>query len=273
MPPEEAPRGRYFSVSAVTRYEVCPQAFKFDYVDRIKRPESTVPEHWRFGSVVHAGFEALYALAKAEGLELPVDDPDVDARLGEAVRAAWSKYEMPEHGGELDRAIGMVLEGTSSHPPLRPEDILGVEMKLVRVTADGTIVVGYADLITRADPETVRITDHKITSKLASREKLTYDLQGNTYAWMAGEEFPWATRVLFEHHYPPVNERVEVEVDPEGAKDAVSRIEAIAEAVEMDAEFKPRVSEECEYCNHQAICPAWKSVDGQPTALQLVAGL
>lgn len=246
--------GRVHSVSSVSSYEECPKAWEFNYLRRVK-PEGLAPEHWRFGTVVHAGFEAAYTHARDEKLDIHSDEvwEVASARL----RESWAEEQMPTHGGELDRALGILAKSLAEHPDLAPADILGVEHKLLHDTPDGTRVIGFADLIVRLGPESVGIEDHKITSRTKSAQDLQYDFQLNTYGWMVLREFPWAKTVYGTHHYPPVGKRVTVQLTREGMEEAVARMEATAEATELDDEYAPAPGEHCSSCQFKPQCPAW----------------
>lgn len=248
------PRGRWHSVSSTQSYERCPRSYHFGYVQRTKTDVRS-PQHWRFGTVVHEGLAAGYRKVQEEKA-----DPAslyVRAAAGDEVRASWIREEMPAAGGELDRALEMVDVALEEHPPLDPADILGVECKLVHSTPDGSTVIGYADLAKKAGEGGVEIVDHKVTSHKMKAEFLVDDFQGNTYGWLATQEWPWAKQVYFTHHYPPSRDWVTVRLGPEGIEDALSRIECSAESIEMDEEFRPRVGEQCQWCTYKPLCPAW----------------
>lgn len=245
--------GRVHSVSSCQAYEECPARWDMQYNRRVK-VDGLVPEHWRFGTCVHAGFEAAY-LAAQSGLDIRSDE--VFAVAAQALRDSWTEEQMPEHGGELDRALSMLGAQLADHRELEPKDVLGVEAKLMHETPDGTRVIGYADLLLKVGPEQVEIEDHKVTSRTKSAEDLQYDFQLNTYGWMILAEFPWAKVVYGTHHYPPVGKRVTVQLTEDGMQEAIARMEAFAEMTEMDEERAPRPGDHCSSCVYKPTCPAW----------------
>jgi hypothetical protein len=116
---------RWHSVSSTREYEGCPRRYRFAYLD--KRPQDRpVPTTWRFGSVVHEGFEAAYRLA--------MDRPDLPrsdqlAAAAAAVHTSWDRYGLgdDEHGWK--RAVWHVTRAlTKDVLRLDEARILGVEM-------------------------------------------------------------------------------------------------------------------------------------------------
>lgn len=248
-------RGRHHSVSSTNRYLECPKSYEFSHVKKI-RVEGLSPMHWRFGSVVHDALEGAYR----EYATMPENTPLVSmgpvALL--ALEASWKKNEMPTHGGDMDRAKEAVL-GVLASDDVRPSDILGVEHKFYTTTEDGSIVIGYADLVVRTPGDTIKIRDWKVRSRATPAEVLATDYQLNLYGLLSKEYWPWATRVYASHYYPPIQHEVVVQLSEDGMADALSRFEAVVEMTEMDTEFKPRPSERCSDCLYATMCPAMEA--------------
>jgi putative RecB family exonuclease len=247
--------GRRLSVSGYGTYVECPQRYQYAYVQRLPRPETTVPHHWRFGSVVHKALEVAYLEFKR--LELTGRLSQVTPQALAATRQSWVDLEMDPKGGELDRALGMVaatLERLVEHH----ENILGVEQRFLGYTPAGVPFVGFADLIRKYDDETVEVRDYKVRRKVSAPDELGRDLQGHMYGHFSLKDHPWAKRVVFSHLYPNHDVRlVAVELDGDESNELIERFEAVAEMINDDDRWTPRPGEHCGYCAYTDTCPAW----------------
>lgn len=251
-----ARRGRRHSVSSTRLFLQCALAYKLQYLSKV-RVDRPVPVHWRFGTVLHAALEAVY---RAHAERVPGVDLDVSVNYPEgraALDASWAELDMPVRGGEHDRAIGMLQDVLDQHEPLDPADVLGVEHKFLGSTPDGTLVVGYADLVLRLGRDAIEVRDHKVTSRVSKSETLASDYQLNTYGWLALQDWSWAEKVYVSHHYPPVQSVVRVLTTEETREDALAQMEATAEMIETETDFSPRVGDHCTSCAYRPQCPAW----------------
>lgn len=176
-----------------------------------------------------------------------------------ALRASWVEEQMPAHGGELDRAIDVVTE-TLEDLTIRGEDIVGVEQRLRFRTPDGSIFIGYADLIHKLGPKSVDVLDWKVTSKKVPADELEHNFQLNMYGGAVRAMYPWAENVYGTHYYPPIQEHVRVSLSMTGYEEALARFEAVVEMVEIDERFAPRPGDYCADCVFQAECPAMGAV-------------
>lgn len=247
-------RGRHHSVSSTKQYEECPQAYHFGRILRAPPGDHWVkPWPWRQGSAVHKALEVAYLGHQSARPRAHMRDQTGAAVA--ALRQAWTDEGLSATGGDLDRAIEMT-QTALERESCRPADILGVEHKFHTRTPDGTIVIGYADVVLADGSNTLRIRDHKITSNKLRGQDLIDDYQLNLYAWCARREWPWAERILGEHHYPPAATSVTVELTEAGMLDAVARLEAVAELVEEDRTWTPRPGAQCHGCAWRHICPA-----------------
>ena len=251
------PKPRTFSVSSTYEYERCPRRYRYGYVDRIPAERSTAPEHWRFGTVVHAGLEAGYRHHQAVGYT-PNLRHTIPVAL-EAVRASWRDEAMPDDPAALARAERVVARSLAT-TRLAPEDILGVERWFRGETAEGVRVAGVSDLVVRAGDDTVEIRDHKVTRFVRSPEQLHGDLQLGVYGWLVRQTWPWAERVTVAHHYPLTRELVRVDLDDGWIADAMRRLTGVAEDALADTEFAPTPGEHCANCAYTALCDAAPAV-------------
>lgn len=241
----------WHSVSSTRQYEECPRTYCFAYVDRVEI-DRLVPDTWRFGSVVHAGLEAAYVALQADR---PLEE--VVASALERTCASWSEEEMAADPTAFDRALELV--GRAARKAVEetlPSDVLGVEHRLVGRTSSGRRVIGFADLCLRVGPDTVEIRDHKVTSHARTEDELRSDYQLAIYAWLARQEWPWATRILASHHYPTLDRVVRVELARDAIDRAAEHLEATARTADEDTTCLAKPGEHCEWCVYQDLCPA-----------------
>lgn len=117
-------RARTYSVSSTYAYEACPRRYRFSYVERVPEPRPEVPQHWRFGTVVHRGLEAGYLRHRDVGSSRDLRHTIPTALA--AVRDSWAAESMPDDQNELGRAERVVAASLAT-TRLRGRDILGVE--------------------------------------------------------------------------------------------------------------------------------------------------
>jgi CRISPR/Cas system-associated exonuclease Cas4 (RecB family) len=242
---EDAVRPRWHSQSSCSDYERCPRRYWHAYVDRTPT-EVRAPQHWRFGTVVHAGLEA--AFRAVQGTDRRASEAVEEALAG--LRDSWVEEAMP--AGELARAEQLVRRSVTAQD-LTGRQILGVEEWFRDRTPFGHRLAGAADLVLEPRPGVLEIRDHKVTRSHRTPRQLLVDRQLNLYAWMAKRQWPWATAVYASHHYPQRGEVVRVRLRP---AHTAAIIDALASRVTADVEYLPTPGSHCGHCRWAPLCPA-----------------
>lgn len=255
--------GRRLSISAYGTYLDCPAKWDYVYLQRRRVAKRETPQHMRFGNVIHEGMERAYHALVDRRLSGSLEQVIPDGMAG--VRNAWTKYDMPTEGGELDRALGMIQE-TLAWLTDDYADVVGIEHKFLIYTPGGTPFIGFADLLRRANDETIEVRDYKVKKKISTTAELQSDVQANMYAHAAQRQFPWARQVRFSHLYPNHGPHyVAVDLTADGISEALDRFDVVGGMIEQAESFPPRVSDTCDYCDHRDVCPAWqKPTDPEP---------
>ena len=250
--PAPAARPRWHSVSSTRTYEACPRRYWFSYVERVPEPRAEVPQHWRFGTVVHRGLEAGYLRQRDVGFSdnLRHTIPTAIA----AVRDSWVAESMPDDPNELGRAERVVAASLAT-TRLRGRDILGVERFFRAETPEGLRIAGAVDLVVRSGEGAIEIRDHKVTRYTRTPEALAGDFQLGLYAWLARQTWPWVREVTVAHHYPLLRTLVRTPLATDAAEGALERVRTTALVAEADHEFAPRPGPECAVCAYATLCP------------------
>ena len=236
-------------MSGCNEYDRCPRRYRYGYLDRAPHDRPT-PAAWRHGIAVHAALEAAY---RDRMLGRPLADtvPDALTALGEA----WTAEGLPEDPAWIRRTEAMVRR-TLTDDPIAADTVIGVEERFAADSATGRPFAGVADVVIRRDDHTIEIVDHKVSRSPRSPATLLSDRQLNLYGWLARQRWPWATRVLATHHYPPLGRTVTVELEDATTSEIVGELDAIAARADADTEFRPQPSRECDTCPWIDRCPA-----------------
>lgn len=241
-------RTRTHSVSGCNEYDRCPRRYRYGYIDRIPHDRPS-PAAWRHGIAVHAALEAAYR-ERAAGRTLA----DAIPMALDALAATWRAEGLPDDPAWLGRS-GAMVRRTLTVDPLHIEKILGVEERFESRSAGGRPFAGIADLVVQRDDHTVEIIDHKVSRSPRSVAALASDRQLNLYGWFARQRWPWATRMLATHHYPPLGKTVTAELDHDRTETIVAELDTIAARADADTEFRPEPGPECATCPWITRCP------------------
>ena len=171
---------------------------------------------------------------------------------------------MPTEHGAYDKVLEQVQATLDRvETPERAADVLGVEHKILSPTPDGTLVIGYVDLLLRVDAETIKVRDWKWTSRARTPVDLVHDLQLNTYGWFEGREFG-ARRVSWSTSTRRSRRRSRSTRSRLIMQQAVDEIEATAEMIAMDTDFATRVGKWCDDCAYRSLCPEFAPAPPAP---------
>lgn len=265
------PGGRPHSVSSIDTYLTCPHLWFQRYVKRNKGEESVRPQSWRLGSSVHASLERAYKVHQTEGPKRPaVGDTMARYETTARERLMESLVEEEVHSahGTWDWAIDVVQRSLDALPMVPPDNILGVEMKILDETPDGVPFIGFIDLaLYDRETEELIIWDWKVTSHKKSMTELASNLQLNSYGFFKARD-TGAKRVKGVNWYPPLAAGDTVVLSEAAREDAILQIESVVEMIEEDEKYEPRPGEACSWCPMKSICPAWTEVSGALTELE-----
>ncbi len=250
VPAPAAPPGaarRALSPSRAADFKTCPLLYRFRSIDRL--PERPTPEQVR-GTLVHAVLERLFdapAPQRTPRLATTLVEPQWHRLTAERTELAGlfegdAERELLASTGDLLRGYFAVEDPRRLDPAERES--------LVQVEIDGSLLLrGYVDRLDVSPDGDLRVVDYKTGG--APRGVV-----------------PRVLRLLY------LKDAEACDFTPDA--DDLARFErtllALWRAIERAAAertFQPKPSRLCDWCSHQALCPAF---GGTPPAYPDVAG-
>lgn len=260
-PAEAAPpalRRAALSPSRVNDFKQCPLLYRFRALDRLPEPPSSAATR---GTLVHAVLERLFDLPATERVaaaardllgpqweELREREPDVaELFSGEAELRQW----MSGAAALLDTYF--TLEDPRRLEPAEREVLCEVELE------SGLLLRGIVDRVDVAPNGAVRVVDYK-TGRSPSDQFVSSALfQMRFYAlvlWRLRGVIPRRLQLIY------LGNGEVLTYDPDEASLLATErtVEAVWVAIRRSLaarSFPPRTSRLCDWCAHQAVCPAF----------------
>jgi len=257
-PLPEVPRRRSLSPSRAGDFLTCPLLYRFRVIDRLPEPPSPVAVR---GTLVHAVLEHLFdqpapgrtpqqahSLLAPEWERLAADEPELASLFGsDEELMAW----LAGTGEMLDRYF--TLEDPRRIEPAHRE--LCVEADL----ASGLRLRGYIDRLDVAPGGEIRIVDYKTGTAPPEEFEARALFQMKFYAlaiWRSQGQVPAMLQLMYLgngeilRYWPEEADLLATE----------RKVEALWQAIErayVQRDWRPRPGRICEWCAHQAICPAF----------------
>ncbi|MBC6450608.1 RecB family exonuclease [Actinokineospora xionganensis] len=256
-----APRRPALSPSRAGDFKQCPLLYRFRAVDRL--PETPTKAQVR-GTVVHAVLEQLYAL--------PADERQPD-RAHAMIAPTWERLSTEEPGltaifdGEcveeqltawLESAGGLVDGYFELEDPrrLQPE---ACELLVETELDSGVLLRGYIDRLDVAPTGEIRVVDYKtgVAPREIGEAKALFQMKFYALAlWRLRGVVPRQLRLMY------LADRQSLAYTPDEAE--LSRFERTLDAIwtailraAPTGDFRPNKTKLCDWCSHQAICPAF----------------
>jgi len=249
---------RSLSPSRAGDFLTCPLLYRFRVVDRLPEPPSLAAVR---GTLVHAVLEHLFdqpapdrtpgaarSLVEPEWERLTAEEPELASLFEDAGElAAW----LEGAGVMLDRYF--TLEDPRRIEPAHRE--LSVEAEL----ASGLHLRGYIDRLDVAPGGEIRIVDYKTGTAPPEAFEARALFQMRFYAlaiWRAQGRVPSMLQLMYLGN----GEIVRYQPDESDLLATERKVEALWQAIERalrSGDWRPRPGRICEWCAHQAICPAF----------------
>lgn len=247
------------SPSRAGDFKTCPLLYRFRTIDRL--PEKPTRDATR-GTVVHAVLEDLYGVPAAERT-LESAQANVEPswqRLLEADPRLVELFTEDADGTELaawlDSARRLVANYFTLEDPqrLEPES----REQLVEVVIDGLRLRGYVDRLDVSPAGDIRVVDYKTGAIPREAFEAKALFQMKFYAlvlWRTRGVVPKQLRLM----YLADADTLSYEPDAEELVRFERTLQAIWAAIaraSLTGDFRPSPSRLCDWCSHQALCPA-----------------
>jgi putative RecB family exonuclease len=267
-------RVRALSPSRAGDFMNCPLLYRFRVVDRL--PEAPSQAATR-GTVVHTVLERLFdlpapqrTLDAATGLLGPAweqaleDDPELAALFaGVADPPAGPPQDdavspVPEPADWLAGAEDLLATYFGLEDPTRLEPAER-ELHLEVPLASGLVLRGYVDRLDEAPGGALRVVDYKTgrAPRDGFEQKALFQMRFYALAlWRLRGVIPKRLQLL----YLGSGETVSLDPDEADLQAMERKLEALWTAIERahaTGDWRPNPSRLCDWCDHQALCPAW----------------
>ncbi|MBT8226013.1 MAG: PD-(D/E)XK nuclease family protein [Dactylosporangium sp.] len=257
-PPTAGPRQRSLSPSRAADFKTCPLLYRFRNIDRL--PERPTVEQAR-GSLVHAVLERLFGL--------PVVDRTPENATGllpEALRrltatdpaVAEVLAATPDAERTLLAAANALLAGYFTMED--PRRLAGTEREcfVEAEVAGGLVLHGYIDRLDVAPSGELRVVDYKTGGAPREAFEARALFQLRFYAlvlWRGRGVLPRVLRLMYLKDVQICDFTPDADDLERFERTLVALRQAIDRAT-ADRDFRPSAGRLCDWCSHQAHCPA-----------------
>jgi putative RecB family exonuclease len=257
--PVERPRPA-LSPSRAADFKQCPLLYRFRAIDRLPEPPSTAQLR---GSVVHSALEQLYGMPAADRVPqtaLSLVDPAWERVLA-AHPDLVDGLGADERTQLLTEARALLsgyyrLEDPTRFDPESCEQRIEVEL------ADGTLLRGFVDRIDVAGTGEVRVVDYKTgksppAARALAEFKALFQMKFYAVALLRSRDVLAARLRLI---YLADGQLLDYTPDLDELLRFEKTLIAIWRAIQSagaTGDFRPNPSRLCNWCSHQALCPAY----------------
>ncbi|MDQ1735569.1 MAG: putative RecB family exonuclease [Pseudonocardiales bacterium] len=247
------------SPSRAADFKTCPLLYRFRSIDRL--PEKPTRDATR-GTVVHAVLEHLYDLPAAERTIAAAQSsvtPSWEQLLTAEPRLAELFAEDSE-GAELTAWLSSARQLVANYFELEDPTRLEPESReqFVEVVLDGLRLRGYVDRLDVSPDGDIRVVDYKTGSIPREAFEAKALFQMKFYAlvlWRTRRVVPRQLRLI----YLADKDTLSYQPDAEELARFENTVQAIWKAIakaSLTGDFRPSPSRLCDWCSHQALCPA-----------------
>jgi len=245
------------SPSRAADFKTCPLLYRFRTIDRL--PEQPTPDQAR-GTLVHAVLEHLFDLPAAERTHAAAAGL-VTPQWERLVEGAPPLADLFAEGGQEQflASAGELLEGYFAvEDPSRLEP--AERESLISAVVDERLLIrGYVDRLDVSPAGDLRVVDYKTGGVPREAFEARALFQLKFYAlvlWRTRGVVPRILRLLYLRD----REICDYAPDPEELVRFERTLLALWQAIDRataERDFRPKPSRLCDWCSHQALCPAY----------------
>jgi len=240
----------YVSVSRLKMFQLCPQQFRFRYVDHLPREKNDPAE---FGTLLHAALETLYKRIQQEEFSGIIPEK----WLVKAYRKEWRESDLND-GTMYEEGLAICIDYLKQHPDVDHFDIIAVEQEFL-IEFEGYHFKGFIDRVDHDGDGGVVVIDYKSNRLMFEREELASDLQASIYLEVARRLWPWAKQHSFRfdmlrHGISQYTQRTNdsLRASLMYAADTARKTENPNQA------WPAKIGPLCHWCSYKKICDAYK---------------
>ncbi|WP_411741161.1 RecB family exonuclease [Rhodococcus sp. IEGM 1408] len=244
------------SASRAADYRQCPLLYRLRTIDRVPEPKTRAQV---LGTVVHSVLETLYGLDQSD--RAPERAVGLVPEAVEQFYAVDGGAEVVPLSGRADfeaevSALVSALYGVEDPRRFSPASC---EQYLVTATASGTPLHGYLDRVDVAPAGEVRVVDYKTGKPPNPRFQDQAMFQMRFYALMY-QRIHGVLPAQLKLIYLKNGSWLTLSPDLASLVETETQLDVLWSEIERAGEsgiFPPRTSRLCDWCNHQALCPAF----------------
>jgi putative RecB family exonuclease len=248
------------SPSRAADFKTCPLLYRFRTIDRLPQAPSKMATR---GTVVHAVLEKLFdlpatgrTLAAARSL-VPGAWQRVLAESPEAATLFAADADGSELADWLDSAASLLANYFALEDPTRLEP--EAREQLVEIVIDGLRLRGYVDRLDVSPGGDIRVVDYKTgaTPREAFEAKALFQMKFYALVlWRTRGVVPRQLRLIYLADTDTLTYSPDAE-ELERFERTLKAIWAAIERATQSGDFRPSPSRLCDWCDYQAICPAF----------------
>ena len=249
------------SNTAIEQYIRCPRQF---HEERHKKNRGTPNQGMLMGRVEHNTIERLLKDHKERGV---ADFLDIHEAT-DIFTQEWGKEDGLYDQDYFTQGLQQISDLIDALGQVAPERILTTEQWFSIDLGDDIEFVGVIDLVVGVevvDEETgevsleLEVIDWKTTKLFTSQHDAHESMQLSAYILAAKQLWPDATKITAALHMLDSGSHLQTKRSDKALAEDVLFIKAIAQQIDADESWKPRLNSDCVYCHVRKSCSAYRN--------------
>ncbi|MBU0472486.1 MAG: PD-(D/E)XK nuclease family protein [Nanoarchaeota archaeon] len=247
-----------YSHSRISTFEQCKLKFKYKYIDKIETDIKQTVEAF-LGNLVHRTLQKLYSDLKFQKLN---SKDDLIQLFNDLWKKEWSdEILIVREGLTQDNFIKMgekfISDYYEHYKPFDEMKILGLETTDMMTLSDDSKYHVRIDKLGCVGT-TYFIADYKTNSTMKDQAEADSDRQLAMYSIWVKNKYSDVSKVVLKWHMLAFDKEVTSERTDEELKKLQDETVVKIKVIETCADFSPKVSALCDWCEFKQLCPKWK---------------